>query len=719
MKRTTLFISLLACFSLFRVSAQYDPAPVSTLGSVSTYGSTVVVPVIVVSFDSIGSCDLTVEYDPLIVTPIAVTKEASIPGILDWGISTSGVLTWSWYMVGGEGLTLEDNSVIFTITFSKVADGTTQVQWDNESLDGTLCIWFNSDFEYLIDIPTEEYYIGCSVIFMSYNAPDTYAATIFSCSTGSMVYVPVTVANFNDIGSFSLTMTYDTAVLDYIGFIFPSPPFPGLTVDVPEPGGVIYSWGYSSDEGITYGGVTMLYTLIFNYKGGSTDLQWVSTNDTDCEYTYYPDYAPLNDDPFNEYYYNGWIGLAVLPTAVITNNTGVTELTCITTTINVTASGGVSYSWSDGTTEVSTDSLLAITYPATFTVTVFDLNNCSDTASIIITQDTAAPVAVITNNTGYTELTCYIPSISLTASGGVSYSWYKGAVLVGNDSSITVTDPGIFTVIVSAANGCTDTESIAITQDITTPTAIITNISGTTLLTCTTTSINLIASGGVSYSWSDGVNQVGTDANLVITLPGTYTVTVIAANGCSDTESVVITQDIQVPDAVITNNTGVTELTWDIASISVTASGGVSYSWSDGTTELSTVADLLITAPGTYTVTVTAANGCVDAESIVITSAITAINEMTIDRMILTSYPNPFHEEIYINYTIPTDGKTTFRLLDVFGKPVIVPINATQTRNDYHLFIDAASLHTGVYTAILTLDTGIRILICTNKVIKQ
>ena len=33
------------------------------------------------------------------------------------------------------------------------------------------------------------------------------------------------------------------------------------------------------------------------------------------------------------------------PTAVITNNTGSTELTCATTSISVTASGGSPHSW--------------------------------------------------------------------------------------------------------------------------------------------------------------------------------------------------------------------------------------------------------------------------------------------------------------------------------------------------------------------------------------
>ncbi|MBK7030337.1 MAG: hypothetical protein IPH45_14555 [Bacteroidales bacterium] len=44
-------------------------------------------------------------------------------------------------------------------------------------------------------------------------------------------------------------------------------------------------------------------------------------------------------------------------------------------------------------------------------------------------------------------------------------------------------------------NGCSDTESIVITQDITVPTAAIANPTGTNELTCLTTAINVVASG--------------------------------------------------------------------------------------------------------------------------------------------------------------------------------------------------------------------------------
>lgn len=145
------------------------------------------------------------------------------------------------------------------------------------------------------------------------------------------------------------------------------------------------------------------------------------------------------------------------------------------------------------------------------------------------------------------------------------------------------------------------------------PTAIITNNSATTILTCVAPAISLTASGGVSYFWN---NNKGITPTIAATEPGTYTVTVTSGDGCTATESIVITENKPAPTALITNNTGSGAITCTISTINLTASGGISYSWDSG---LGNNASVSITEAGTYTVTVTAANGCTAAKSIVIT----------------------------------------------------------------------------------------------------
>ncbi len=313
------------------------------------------------------------------------------------------------------------------------------------------------------------------------------------------------------------------------------------------------------------------------------------------------------------------------PTAAITNNTAATQLTCALTSISLTATGGGTYSWSNGTSVVGTTANLTVTTPGTYTVTVTSsTNGCTATSATIITQNITPPTAAITSLPNPAVLTCTTTSIALTATGGGTYAWVTGSTNLGTQATIQATTTGTYTVTVTGTNGCTATASTIVSQNTTAPTAAIASAPATSVLTCSTTTISLTASGGISYSWSNGTTIVGTSAILAVTSPGTYTVTVTSSNGCTSTASSIITQNITAPVAGILNNSNTTVLTCTQTSISVSANGGTTYSWSNGTSVLGTAAALSITAPGTYTVTATAANGCTDTEQIVITQNIAA-----------------------------------------------------------------------------------------------
>ncbi|MBL0358160.1 MAG: hypothetical protein IPP72_15395 [Chitinophagaceae bacterium] len=183
----------------------------------------------------------------------------------------------------------------------------------------------------------------------------------------------------------------------------------------------------------------------------------------------------------------------------------------------------------------------AWSYPATatasnqFTVsglTESDINTASFTGGECLN-----PTAGITNNTGTAVLTCTVTSISVTATGGGTYSWDNG---LGSGASKSITAPGTYIVTVTAASGCSSTASIVVTQDNTPPTAGITNNSGTTIVTCASPTISVTATGGGTYSWDNGL---GNNANASITGAGTFTVTVTGANGCTSTASITTTNN--------------------------------------------------------------------------------------------------------------------------------------------------------------------------------
>src|SRR5262249_52678409 len=99
---------------------------------------------------------------------------------------------------------------------------------------------------------------------------------------------------------------------------------------------------------------------------------------------------------------------------------------------------------------------------------------------------------------GADQTICPNDSVQLLATGGVAYSWSPAATL--NDS--TVANPLAFpattttyTVVATDNGGCTATDSVKITVHIIHPEA------GSNVNVCIGSSVQLGASGGVSYQW--------------------------------------------------------------------------------------------------------------------------------------------------------------------------------------------------------------------------
>ena len=302
------------------------------------------------------------------------------------------------------------------------------------------------------------------------------------------------------------------------------------------------------------------------------------------------------------------------PSAAVTPTSG--TLTCTTTSIGLTASGGGTYLW-NAQGGNSTSPSISATTAGTYSVTVTGANGCTAGASAVITSNTTPPTATVTPTSG--TLTCTTTSIGLTASGGGTYLWNAQG---GNSTSPTIsaTTAGTYSVTVTGANGCTAGASAVITSNTTPPSAAVTPTSG--ILTCTTTSIGLTASGGGTYLWNaQGGNS--TSPTISATTAGTYSVTVTGANGCTAGASAVITSNTTPPSAAVTPTSGT--LTCTTTSIGLTASGGGTYLW-NAQGGNSTSPTISATTAGTYSVTVTGANGCTAGASAVITSNTTAPN---------------------------------------------------------------------------------------------
>ncbi|MDT0558732.1 T9SS type A sorting domain-containing protein [Ichthyenterobacterium sp. W332] len=204
-------------------------------------------------------------------------------------------------------------------------------------------------------------------------------------------------------------------------------------------------------------------------------------------------------------------------------------------------------------------------------------------------------------NAGEDQEICTGDSVTLTASGGVSYEWSTGETT----QSITVspTTTTTYTVTVVSDSGEEDDDEVIVTVN---PLLIANAGSDETI--CEGDSVTLTASGGTNYQWSTGESTQSITVSPNTTT--TYSVEVFN-NTCSDTDEVIVTVNA-LPD--VSAGSDIT-ITYGESTI-LTAEGADSYEWSTGTTTQSITVSPTDTT--TYTVTGTT-NGCTNDASVTVT----------------------------------------------------------------------------------------------------
>lgn len=283
------------------------------------------------------------------------------------------------------------------------------------------------------------------------------------------------------------------------------------------------------------------------------------------------------------------------------------------TVTKVTGGTGTKYTYAWSTVPVQTTQAIAGLAPGTYTVTVYDQNNCSNTATVTV-GSTIAPS--ITVNNPVTPSICgeHIGAASVTVTGDAppyKYSWNNGNTLASADSLHS----GNYIVTVTDTNGCSTFVAIAITNS----NGPIINSNGINEVKCygqSNGSIAISVTGGaapLAYAWSTGA----TTQNINNLQQGPYYVTVTDATGCSGISTFNITQ----PTSPVSGTISVTnsDCTIPDGTASIVAAGGTSpytYNWSSGVT--TTTANAL--GAGAYTIAITDANGCIDSVQAAVSS---------------------------------------------------------------------------------------------------
>ncbi len=308
-----------------------------------------------------------------------------------------------------------------------------------------------------------------------------------------------------------------------------------------------------------------------------------------------------------------------------TESTSVTQPTPIiltTTSSNINCNGenngtasafgsggasGFSYAWSNGLNGQTISNLTAGTY----TVTATDINNCFEVQTVNLIEPSAITVNILPTN-----ISCNgANDASATAmgnggTGSFTYTWSNGM----SGQTISNLSAGTYTATATDVNNCTQTQTVSFNE----PNAISVTISPTNVL-CngdnngSATANGNGGTGGFTYSWSNGMSGV-TISNLA---PGSYTVTAADVNNCTQMESVTISESSPITLNVFSNEISCNNANDGSATASGNGgAGNFTYLWSNGMSG-ATTSNL---SAGTYTVSASDANNCVQTEVVTITN---------------------------------------------------------------------------------------------------
>lgn len=290
-------------------------------------------------------------------------------------------------------------------------------------------------------------------------------------------------------------------------------------------------------------------------------------------------------------------------------------------TLNATGSADT-YTWNPGSLTGAVQNVNPGTTTTYIVVGTNTLTSCTNSATALVTVN---PLPTV--NAGPTRtLTCANTSTTLAGSttGGVSFSWTGPGIVSGAATlNPTINAAGNYDLTVTSAQGCSAGPSpVTVTQNTTAPTP---SASNSTTLTCLTTTGTVIGTGGGTYIWSGpGITAGAATATPTINLPGTYNLTVTAANGCTATANTSVTQNTVIPSTTASNSSTLTCTTTTVSLIGGPAAG-VSYQWSGagfsgGTNSQNAVAN----AAGIYTLLATSlTNGCTKTATTSLTQNVT------------------------------------------------------------------------------------------------
>ncbi len=258
-----------------------------------------------------------------------------------------------------------------------------------------------------------------------------------------------------------------------------------------------------------------------------------------------------------------------------------------------TPNGTYSYLWSTGATS---EDLMGIA-PGTYTVTCTGANGCTTTLSAIVANlNSNFSLSTVPTASSSCILASGQVNLSVSPTGIYTFLWSNGAT----NEDLTGVAAGNYSVTVTDASGCADLASVTVGG----PVQPLVSIGGPAAA-CEGASATISATSGfASYLWSNG--QTG--SSISVSQPNNYSVTATDANGCTATANHDLGNFPQPTPTV----TGPGTICGGSTEFEVTGGVFTQTTWSTG----ATTPNITVSQSGTYSVTVTDANGCTASDAL-------------------------------------------------------------------------------------------------------
>lgn len=205
---------------------------------------------------------------------------------------------------------------------------------------------------------------------------------------------------------------------------------------------------------------------------------------------------------------------------------------------------------------------VVVTWPSGLVETFTDLD--ADNIITIVENTCISPSVQIT--TEGDPVLCVGSSLTLTANPGFDYSWSTG----GTGQSITVNEPGVYSVTISTGGDCTGVGSIMVSEIDETPSITVT---GDTEF-CEGGEVVLTSSTAAGYAWTGGA----TGQSITVSEAGSYAVTIQGECGASSSAPVQVTV-LDAPGVPLAD-----DVTLPAPGVAQLAATGANIQWYDAAT---------------------------------------------------------------------------------------------------------------------------------------